>query len=319
MSRENNNTRLNDAAASLVARCREDPTLRLASQTVAGATILDFGIAAVGGLSAGIELARICLAGRGEVSIDVIRREDREWPGVTVRTDHPITGCLCSQYAGWQISVGDYFAMGSGPMRSVAAAEPLFVDLGYRETGGPCVGVLETRTIPGEDVIHWIVEKLGVEPEQLTLCVAPTASLAGTIQVVARSLETALHQLHERGFDLNRIVSGLGHAPLPPVAADDLTAIGWTNDAILYGGCVTIWLTGDDESIAEVGPRVPSSASRTYGKPFRELFEEAGGDFYQLDPQLFSPAEITFVNIDTGRVHCFGRVAPDIVWRSFGV
>ena len=42
-------------------------------------------------------------------------------------------------------------------------------------------------------------------------------------------------------------------------------------------------------------------------------------DFYQIDPHLFSPAVIRFLNIDTGRVHNFGRVAPDILVESFGI
>ena len=79
-----------------------------------------------------------------------------------------------------------------------------------------------------------------VEPSSVTLLVAPTASLAGGVQVVARSVETAMHKLAELKFDLARIVSAHGSAPLPPVAGDDLAAIGRTNDAILYGARVVL-------------------------------------------------------------------------------
>ena len=319
MSESPANSRLNTAAARLVEQCRGDSKLRIETRNVAGARVLDFGIRATGGLAAGLALARICLADGGDVSLDLERVDHHEWPAVTVRVDDPTAACLCSQYAGWQIAGGEYFAMGSGPMRAVANVEPLFKDLEYSETGAPCVGVLESGNLPDESVIEWITNKLGIAPAGLTLCVAPTASLAGTIQVVARSLETALHQLHEKGFDTRRVISGMGRAPLPPIAANDLTAIGWTNDAILYGGSVIAWVTGDDESITEIGPRVPSSSSRNYGKPFLELFEEAGRDFYKLDPALFSPAEIRFCNIETGRVQRFGTIATDIVRKSFGM
>ena len=67
-----------------------------------------------------------------------------------------------------------------------------------------------------------------------------TASIAGSVQVIARSVETALHKMHEIGFDLTQVRSGFGIAPLPPVAADDLVGIGRTNDAMLYGGEVTL-------------------------------------------------------------------------------
>src|SRR5439155_676683 len=76
----------------------------------------------------------------------------------------------------------------------------------------------------------------GRAPSQLTFVVAPTASLAGGVQIVARILETGLHKMDTLGFDVNKIVSGIGTAPLPPVAKNDLRAIGRTNDCILYGG-----------------------------------------------------------------------------------
>ena len=75
---------------------------------------------------------------------------------------------------------------------------------------------------------------------------------------------------------------------------------------------------GDDDSLSEIGPRVPSDSSDAYGRPFLEIFEAAGRDFYKIDPHLFSPAEIVFQNIETGNSQRFGKVAPDILTRSFG-
>src|SRR5690606_22770213 len=127
--------------------------------------------------------------------------------------------------------------------------------------------------------------KLPQAAEALTLLVAPASSLAGTVQVVARSVETTLHKLHELKFDVTQVVSGYGVAPLPPVARDELAAIGRTNDAILYGGRVTLWVRADDELLAAVGPKVPSSASKDHGALFAELFQRYG-DFYKIDPLL---------------------------------
>ncbi len=291
----------------------------VAKTQVGGATVIDFGVKSRGGLEAGRGLAEICMAGLGGVAIESGRLDDRPWPHVVVRTDHPVAACLLSQYAGWQIAVEKFFAMGSGPMRAVAASEPLFEEFGYREEADQCVGVLETGKLPDEAVVDWIASKLRIEPQRLTLCIARTASIAGTVQVVARSVETALHKLHELKFDVTRVVSGFGTAPLPPVAANDLAGIGLTNDAILYGGSVTLWVTGDDDSIAETGPKVPSSASPAHGRPFAQLFEEAGRDFYKIDPMLFSPAEVTFHNLTTGRTQRFGKIEPGVLKTSFGL
>ena len=158
----------------------------------------------------------------------------------------------------------------------------------------------------------------GVAPDTLVLLVARTASTAGTVQVIARSLETALHKLHELDFDLRRVRRGSGRAPLAPVPdKNDLLAIGRTNDAILYGGHVVLEVTGDDESLLDIGPRMVSRASTDYGTPFHTLFERAGRDFYALDPALFAPALVDLINIDTGRKHRFGGLDPEIVNASF--
>jgi len=312
---------LNDRAWKLAATVRDTiDDLRGTARTLdCGATILDLGIDVPGGLEAGLALARLCLADRGRVSLTTGTQPLAGWPCVEVSTDSPLAACLASQYAGWQLSIDDFFGMGSGPMRAAAGREPLFEVIGCTETPVACVGTIECSQWPDEPVVTSIAEKTGVAADQILLAVAPTASQAGTVQVVARSVETALHKLHELEFDVSRVVSGFGSAPLPPVAEDDLSGIGRTNDAILYGGTVTLWVTGDDESLAEIGPRVPSSASEAHGQPFLTVFAEAGHDFYQIDPHLFSPAVIRFLNIDTGRVHNFGQVAPDILVESFGI
>ncbi len=236
---------------------------------------------------------------------------------IAVATDHPVLACMASQYAGWQISVGKYFAMGSGPMRAAYGKEALFDAIPGREKPPVAVGVLETGKLPGEPVVAFLSEKLGLPADRLTLLCAPASSLAGTIQVVARSLETALHKMYELHFDLKQVISGFGTAPLPPIAANELEAIGRTNDAILYGGKVVIWLRGDDEQIAALGPRVPASASSDYGQPFRDIFQHHGGDFYKIDPLLFSPGQVTIHNLNTGRCHIFGHIDQEILRRSF--
>ena len=288
---------------------------RVHISTVAGARIIDCGGAVTGGLNAGLQMARVCLAGLADVSLV----PGPDGPSIQVSSDDPVRACLASQYAGWQIKVDRYFAMGSGPMRAAYGKEEIFKHLPQMTEQPPvAVGVLETRKHPTEDVIAWLVAKLPTSVEKVTLLAAPTSSVAGTIQVVARALETALHKLHELKFDLTQVVSGYGIAPLPPVAAEEIKAIGWTNDAILYGGKVVLWVKADDEMIASVGPKTPSLASPDHGEPFAEVFTRAGGDFYKIDPMLFSPAEIVFNNLKTGRTHSFGRREPEILRRSFG-
>ncbi len=238
---------------------------------------------------------------------------------VLVTSDHAVTACMASQYAGWRISEGDFFAMGSGPMRAAAGKESLFQRIGRKERPSHAVGVLETRIDPPDEVAAMLAAQCGIQPANLTLLIAPTASQSGTLQIVARSLETALHKLLELGFDLQRVESGWGLAPLPPVAANDLTAIGRTNDAILYGGEVTLYVRGDDASLESIGPRIPSGASPDFGQPFAAIFERYHRDFYRIDPHLFSPAMVTLINLDTGRALRFGHLVPRVIHESFDI
>jgi methenyltetrahydromethanopterin cyclohydrolase len=228
-----------------------------------------------------------------------------------------VQACLGSQYAGWAIAHEKYFAMGSGPMRAVRGREPIYDVIGFRESESSVVGVLETRKPPSPEVMALVARECRVSPASVTLLAAPTASLAGGVQIVSRSVETALHKLAELEFDLSRIQSAQGVAPLPPVAADDLVAIGRTNDAVLYGARAVLFVTGDDKSLEEIGPRVPSSASRDHGEPFSSIFARYNHDFYAVDPLLFSPAEIVFQNLQTGRSHRFGRIEPEVLEHSF--
>lgn len=293
--------------------------LNLAVATTGSRTrVIDCGVKAVGGLEAGRRLAEICLADCGRVGIESAGGEI-SWPAVTIETDQAVAACLGSQYAGWQITGEKFFAMGSGPMRAAALREPLFNELGVSDKAKRVVGVLETSKLPPDAVCQQIAAQCGVEPENLTLLAARTASVAGNVQIVARSVETALHKLHAIGYDVRKVTSGFGSAPLPPVAADDLAAIGRTNDAILYGGQVTLWLRDRDEELQTIGPKIPSSASADFGEPFAEVFERFGRDFYRIDPLLFSPAMVTLVNLETGKAHRFGELRPDVLLRSFGL
>ncbi|MEO6811918.1 MAG: methenyltetrahydromethanopterin cyclohydrolase [Isosphaeraceae bacterium] len=311
---------LNARALALVeglATRSEECRVTLVNRPEVEGRVIDCGVQTRGGLRAGLDLARVCMANLAEVTIVPGEVAERPCPYVQVTTDHPVLACLASQYAGWQLSEGKFFALGSGPMRAVHGREPIFDAIGYRETASSVVGVLEGRTLPPLEIIKIIAEGCGVATKDVTLLIAPTASLAGGVQVVARSVETALHKLAELGFDLLRVVSAHGIAPLPPVAKDDLAAIGRTNDAILYGARVILSVTGDDDSLLDVGHCVPSSSSNDYGEPFASIFARYHHDFYAVDKNLFSPAEVMFQNLDTGRVHLFGQPAPDIVARSF--
>jgi methenyltetrahydromethanopterin cyclohydrolase len=313
------NTRLNHRATVLTNQLAEHASKYRVTVHDNGldVPIIDCGIRSRGGLEAGRRLAEICLSGLAKVEFIDSAIHGTSCLMVQVVTDHPVEACLCSQYAGWRISNDDFFCMGSGPMRALAAKEDLFASLGYRETSEVAVGVLECADFPPPDTGTMLAEACDVQPRKLQLLVARTSSFAGTVQIVARSVETALHKLYELKANLGQVTSAVGMAPLPPVGGDDLTAMGRTNDAILYGARVHLWVNGCDDYWNDLAPRIPSCSSPVYGRTFMDLFDACGRDFYQMDPLLFSPAEIVIFNMTSGRQFSAGSIHPDMLTRSF--
>jgi methenyltetrahydromethanopterin cyclohydrolase len=194
-----------------------------------------------------------------------------------------------------------FFALGSGPARALAVKEPLFEELGYRDRARNGVLVLEVKDSPPDVVVAKVLRDCNLAPEHLTIILTPTTSLAGTTQVVARVLEVALHKAHVLGFDLANIMHGNASAPLPSPSPDGVEAMGRTNDAILYGGRVHLTVRGSDAAARELAQKLPSSASRDYGRPFAEVFREVQFDFYKIDPNLFAPAEVWVSSLESGR------------------
>ena len=282
-----------------------------------GARVIDAGVRVPGGLAAGRLLAGLCMGGLGHMDFATLTIGGESWPGVQVWTDHPAVSCMASQYAGWQIAPEGYFAMGSGPLRARARVETeLFEHLGYTESGPRGVLVLETRTLPTDAVATWVAKKAGVAPEGITFAVAPTASLAGGVQVVARVVETGLHKMETLGFDVRHVVSASGTAPLPPLAKNDLRAIGRTNDCVLYGGQARFVVHAGDTELAELVERMPASASSDYGTPFYDIFKRYDNDFYKIDPLLFSPGEIWLTSATSGKTFHAGHLNPDVLKSS---
>ncbi|PWC88388.1 N(5),N(10)-methenyltetrahydromethanopterin cyclohydrolase [Azospirillum sp. TSH100] len=305
-------------AAALVA---DALPLRLGIDRVAGATVVDGGIGHPGGLEAGRRIAELCMGGLGRVTLQADTQSNR-WPfQVAVHSTDPVLACLGSQYAGWSLSHKEegesFFALGSGPGRALARKEMLFEELGYADSGDHAVLVLESGTVPPAPLVERIAADCRVAAERLTLVLTPTASLAGTVQIVARVLEVALHKVHALGFPLEDVADGIGVAPLPPPGKGFIEAMGRTNDAILFGGTVQLFVTGPDDAADDLARRLPSTDSRDYGRPFAEMFAAVNKDFYAIDPLLFAPARVVVTALDSGRSFHGGHLAPDMLDRSF--
>lgn len=286
-----------------------------------GTTIIDAGINAFGGLEAGRIIGEICLGGLGTVKLRASTNFEKWSWHLDVHSANPVLACLGSQYAGWSLNHGEgkgaFNALGSGPARAMGSSEELYEELGYRDSGDSAVMVIEVDKLPPVELADKIANKCGVDAGKLTLILTPTSSLSGSIQVVARVLETSLHKAHALHFPLDKIVDGAGSAPICPPSQDFLKAMSRTNDSILFAGQVHLFVNGTDDEAEQLANNLPSSSSKDYGQPFGDIFKAVNYDFYQIDPMLFSPAKVAVSSLDTGNTFHAGKIDLPLLDKSF--
>jgi len=311
---------VNKLAEPLVRSLKENTdSLRLSvSRLENGTAIVDAGINVPGGLEAGCRIAEICMGGLGNVTMRSTTNLLDNWSWyVDVRSSHSVIACLASQYAGWKLSNGNFNALGSGPGRAMGSKEPLFDELKYRDKTDTACLVIESDIMPPLEVAENIANNCGISASKLTLIMTPTSSLSGCVQIVSRVLETALHKVHELEFDVMKVTDGAGSAPVCPPSPDFMTAMGRTNDAILFAGQVHLYVDADDSNTEQLANELPSSTSKDYGKPFGEIFKDVNYDFYKIDPMLFSPARVSVTSVKTGNTFHAGKLDKDLLDKSF--
>jgi methenyltetrahydromethanopterin cyclohydrolase len=288
------------------------------SRGASGELLIDAGAKAVGGVEAGLLLTEICMGGLGRVSLSPAPGASK-WPfWMTVSSNDPVVACLASQYAGWSLQHEKFFALGSGPGRALARVEKLFDELAYVDMADRVTIVLEGDRPPPPEIVAKVANAAKVDSKNVAFVYAPTQSLAGGAQVVGRVLEVALHKAHELKFPLEHIVDGIATAPLSPPHPDFIQAMGRTNDAIIYAGRAHLFVKGSAEAARALAQNLPSSNSRDYGRPFAEVFKAYKGDFYKIDPSLFSPAEALVTAIETGETFRGGAIDEKLLDASFG-
>jgi methenyltetrahydromethanopterin cyclohydrolase len=249
-----------------------------------GARIVDCGVSTRGGYAAGRAFTEICMGGLGEVNFRMGHIKEFPTPFIEVMTDFPSISCLGSQKAGWTIKAGNYFAMGSGPARALSLKpKHTFEVIEYEDDFDWAVICLESDHLPNAEVMTKIAQDCNVDVANVCAVVAPTSSMVGSIQVSGRCVETAIYKLNELGFDGR------------------------------------ISLTMNAPEIKDYLEKIPSSKSKGYGKPFNDIFKEAGYDFYKIDTALFSPAEVIINELSEGAVYHVGAVNTDVTLKSFGL
>lgn len=279
-----------------------------------GATILDFGVDAEGGIEAGLLLAEIQTAGLATVQTRLGEVAGTPLTHVELTTDHPALALLCSAKAGWELSVDEFEGLGSGPARALVAGEDVFDRVGYRDEADFATLTVETDALPGEPVVESVAKRTGVGASAVSVAAFRTASIAGSVSIAARAGELAVFRLAELGYDPRAVLSVAASAPVAPVAADEAAAMARTNDGLAYGGRVHLIVDEPFDRFNEL----PSTARAEYGLPFADIFEDVDWEFYDLDPSVFAPAQVT-IDVVGGPTHVEGEVDESLLAESYGL
>lgn len=297
-----------------------------------GATVLDFGVEAVGGTEAGLLLAEIQTAGLATVNSTISEIGGTPRPVVELSTDHPAFSLLCSQKAGWELSIGGedadsedetapdpdaaYEGLGSGPARALVATEEEFRQLGYADAFDFAVLAIESDALPTPAVAAHVATMCDTEAGQVFLPTVSTASIAGSVTMAARAGELATFRAFELGYDPLDILSVSARAPVAPVSEDEQRAIARTNDALAYGG--QVHLTVESDAGPELFGDLVSNAPEEYGTPFEAVFEDVDWALEEIPAAVFAPAQVT-VDVVGGPTRSFGSVNEEILVESFGL
>ncbi len=160
-----------------------------------------------------------------------------------------------------------------------------------------------------------MADACGVNTENLYILIARTSSIVGSAQISGRAVEVALYKMATLNMDYKGILRASGTAPVAPVIGDDFRMMGVSNDMIIYGATVHLTHSGGDIDV----DRIPSTSSPSYGKPFSEMFRDAGGDFYKVNPEVFAPAEVVLNTLEDKRIRRAGRINHEILMKSIGL
>jgi methenyltetrahydromethanopterin cyclohydrolase len=308
---------INQIAASMADEMAQNAEVLgiTASDLACGTRVIDIGLRAPGGLEAGLQVARISLGGMGQVNYAPLDFDGTWLPGVVISVNQTEIGCMSSQYAGWGIRKPNFVAIGSGPARARARVERLFDRLDYRDDAEVAVLILEGQNWPDDTMAEYIARKCGIAPTGLTLIMAPAACLAGLVQLSARAVATGMHKMLKLGFDVRKVLHGFGTCPVPPVVPNEDLASAHANDCVLYGARVSYFVRADDAELVELIDRIPSRASADYGTPCYELFQRYG-NFYEIDPLLFCPSEVSLNNLNSGNTFRSGSPNPQVLKKA---
>lgn len=283
-----------------------------------GATVIDTGVEVASGYLTGLKLIEIAMGGLGTATLTFMDYDGLMLPTVVVTTDYPAISLLGSQLAGWTVKAEGFHGFGSGPARALALKpKRVFEKIKYKDQYDSAVLLLETEMKPTNEAALEVSKMCNVKPENLYLVLTTSNTLAGSVQVSGRVVETGLYRLDFLGFDPLKVVYAVGFAPVMPPHPDPNVSVSREEDALIYGGSSQYIVDFEnEEKLKEFSVKAPATTWPEYGKTSYEALKAVNFDWSKLDPSFFAIGAVTIVNRRTGKVLASGKIYPEMIKKS---
>ena len=303
---------------------KEKETLHVGVTTLEnGSTVIDMGVNYTGGYQAAKHLAEVTLGGLGYLQYGNFDLDGIELPQAEIYVDSPVIACLSCQLSGWplpELKTDNIVPLISGPIRTIVKEDKFAKAFPYEDRSDEVAAALQGGLLPDVRLTDYLASKSGVTPDKVYVLSAATGSLAGMVNVVARTLETSLWRLHELGFNPEKVISAWGKAPIPPIAKDEYTSMIRSNTYVYYGGSVGLTVDCDDREITDILTRITLSPETTeqYGIPFGKLLAEANGNIFEMTKFVHSVTKVIFYNVRSGNIFTYGNIDFEVLKKCLG-
>lgn len=286
----------------------------------AGALILDCGVAARGSWEAGRRIAELAHGGMMRATLGMTDVQGIPLPELVGDSWRPFFSIQGLQVS-FALDEVDAAIRVSGPVRACMDGR---LDRPSDLVDGVCswgVAIVEATRLPNADVVEAIARRAGLRPEELTLVVVPSNSLAGVAQLAGRLNECVVFTLDQSmGLDPRCVVSILGAVPLAPCGGEGTPAVT-QDDMIHYAGRATMVVEAAPHwDLKAIAGALVFRSSPAYGRLFSEFLAEAGGVFEAIPglSDLNKVARITLVDRTTGRMASAGAVDVELLASALG-
>ncbi len=311
---------VNAAAARLIqdAIARADALNIQVSRAACGATLVDMGLACVGGWEAARIFVEAGLGGLGRATFGAFPLGNVTLPSINVWVDNPVLAIVASQAGDWKLGEGEFATIGSGPARAIAHKDQWSTRANYTDRADQVVIQLQTNRVPDDAICLRVAEACGVSPENVYVVYAPTGCLVGSVQVASRTVEQVIIKLLVHGYDVHTVRAGFGIAPVAPVARDEGEAMGRVNDCLSYGGSTLLYMDTEDEAVERVIRKLCFNvhAGDLWGLPFAQIFERFERNWFNVPPLVDSPARVLMNNLRTGHTFAGGQINEEVLKKS---